>query len=223
MAEQQSAQFEVGDERLIGLLEEQPAHQGDVRFEGSIGLHGIHHRQAVALGGGEVVRAERRGDMDEAAAVIRRDVVPSDHVVGVRHIDQVERGDVRQAFQFVAGEFSKDLIRSVGEHGGRQIRGQQQGLVVGADHLVGRPWLGRDGHVGHQRPRRRGPHQQGQAREPVGQFAVGHREPHIHRRVDDVLVALGDLMIGQAGSAPWAVRADPVILAQQALVEDLLQ
>ena len=37
-------------------------------------------------------------------------------------------------------------------------------FALGADHLVGRPWLGCDGHVGHQRPRGRGPHQQGQAR-----------------------------------------------------------
>ena len=37
--------------------------------------------------------------------------------------------------------------------------------------------------------------------------AAGDREPDVHRRVDDRLVALRDLVVGQAGPAARAVRA----------------
>ena len=51
----------------------------------------------------------------------------------------------------------------------------------------------------------------------------GEREADVDRGVDDGLVALGQLVVGQAGAAARAPRGDPVVLDQQALVEDLLQ
>ena len=47
------------------------------------------------------------------------------------------------------------------------------------------------------------------------------REAHVDRRVDDVLVALRDLVVGQAGAAPPAVRSDAEVAYEQALGVDL--
>ena len=55
------------------------------------------------------------------------------------------------------------------------------------------------------------------------QRAGGQREADVDRRVDDRLVALRQLVVGQAGAAARAVRRDAVVLDQQALVEDLLE
>ena len=80
--------------------------------------------------------------------------------------------------------------------------------------------MGGDRGVGDQRPRCRRPHQQGRL---AGQRAGGQREPDVDAGVGDVLVALGELMVGQRGAAAGAVRGDPVVLDQQALGVDLLQ
>ncbi len=57
----------------------------------------------------------------------------------------------------------------------------------------------------------------------LGQRAAGEREPDVDGRVDDGLVPLGQLVVGQAGAAARAVRRDPVVLDEQAAVEDLLE
>ena len=92
-------------------------------------------------------------------------------------------------------------------------------VAVGGDH-VGDVGVGGDGRVGHQRPRGRRPHQQ---RGLAGERAGGQREADVDRRVDDRLVALRQLVVGQAGAAARAPGGDAVVLDQQALVEDLLE
>ena len=82
--------------------------------------------------------------------------------------------------------------------------------------------LGVGGHrgVGHQRPGRRRPDQEcGLARERTR----GEREAYVDRRVDDRLVALGQLVVGQAGAAAGAVGRDAMVLDEQSLVPDLLE
>ncbi len=73
--------------------------------------------------------------------------------------------------------------------------------------------------VRHQRPRGGRPDQQAYPR--LGERPGGHREADVHRRVDHVLVPLGDLVVGQRCLVTWAVRGDPVILDEQPPVEDL--
>ncbi len=73
-----------------------------------------------------------------------------------------------------------------------------------------------DGGVGDQGPRRRRPDEQ-----VVG--PAHGREAHVDARVDDVGVAHRDLVVGEGGLAARAVRRDPVVLHQQALVPDRLQ
>ena len=48
-------------------------------------------------------------------------------------------------------------------------------------------------------------------------------ELHVHGRIGDVLVALGDLVVSQSRPAARTVRRDAVVLDEQALVEDLLE
>ena len=85
--------------------------------------------------------------------------------------------------------------------------------------------MGRDQRVGDQRPGRGRPDEQvGPGRSgSAGVRAGGEREPHVDRGVGDGLVALGELVVGQAGAAAGAVRRDPVVLDQQAPLVDLLQ
>jgi len=71
--------------------------------------------------------------------------------------------------------------------------------------------------VRHERPGHRGPCEQ---RDPG---LVEQREADERARIDDVAVALGDLVRGQRGAATGAVGDDPVALDQQALVEDRLE
>ncbi len=78
--------------------------------------------------------------------------------------------------------------------------------------------MDRDGGVGHQGPRRGRPHQQ--RRTELGERPAGHREADVDAGVDDVGVALRDLVVGQRGAAPRAVGRHAVVLDEQALVGD---
>ena len=78
----------------------------------------------------------------------------------------------------------------------------------------------RDGGVRDEGPRGGRPHQQLGA---TGQWARGHREADEDRRVAVVLVALGQLVVGQGRATPRAVRCDAVVLAEQTLVPDPLE
>ena len=65
----------------------------------------------------------------------------------------------------------------------------------------GTPDSGAD--VGHERPRRRRPHEQVGPGDRVG--SVGDREAHVHRGVDHVAVPLRHLVRGERGAAAGAV------------------
>lgn len=90
VTEQQPALLEVLDQRLVGLLEEDAADQRDLGREGAVREDRVDHRQAVLAAGREVVRAEGRGLVDDAGAVLGGDVVGVEDVVRVLDLDQVE-------------------------------------------------------------------------------------------------------------------------------------
>ena len=223
LAEQQAAGGQVLDQGLVGGLEELAADQPDLGVERPVGTDRVHHRQPVGPAAEHVVLAERGRLVHQAGAVLGGDVVGQDHVVGAafggREVDQLEGTLVAPALHLGAGEGlpQRPLLA---EHLLGQRLGHHQRVLTLARHHVGDLGVGGDGGVGDQRPGRGGPDQQvGRAREG----ARGEREPDVDRRVDDVLVALGELVVGQGGAAARAVRRDAVVLDQQPLVVDLLQ
>lgn len=158
--------------------------------------------------------------MDDAGAVLGGDVVGVQHVVRVLDLDQVERPGVRPALHLGAGERLPGGLPALAERLAHQRLGDDQALGAVGGHHIGDVRVHGGGGVGHQGPRGGRPDQQrGLARERAG----GQREADEHRGVDHGLVALRELVVGQAGAAARAPRGDPVVLHQQALVEDLLQ
>ncbi len=220
VAEEQPAGVEVLDQVGVGVLEELPADQGDRALEVPVGAHRGDHGQPVGLADLHVVLAEGGGLVHQAGAVLGGDVVAENDVVRLgREVDELERALVAPALEVGPAQgrldgpaLAEDLLE--------QRLGDDQGLLpVGGDHVVD-AGVHRDGGVRHQRPGRRRPHQQARL---AGVLARGQREPHVDRRVGHRLVALRQLVVGEPGPAARAVRRDPVVLDQQALVVDLLQ
>jgi hypothetical protein len=118
-----------------------------------------------------------------------------------------------------AGEPLQLLVLT--EDSGRQRLRHDQHLGGGPRDDVGDGRVHGHRRVGDQGPGRRGPDEKGGAQGL--QRAAGDREPDVDARVDDGLVALRDLVVGQPGAAARAVRRHPMVLHQQALVVDLLQ
>ena len=220
-AEQDPTRLQVGDQGRIGRFEKHPADLRDVVLEMPVGTDGVHERQAVAAAGDHVLLAKGRGLVHQAGAVGGGDVVSQEHVVGgLVELDQLEGPLVSPALQLGA---PKHLAPRplVAQHLVEQRLSDHEGALLGmtADDVVDVGVDG-DGGVGDQRPGCGGPHQQvGFA----GERPRGDGEPDVDRRVGDVLVALRQLMVGQGGAAARAVGRDPVVLLQEALVEDLLQ
>ena len=162
--------------------------------------------------------------MHQPRAAVGRDVVGQPDVVRPGDVDEVEGPGVRRVLQGRAGEALEHLHLLTGaavpEHVQQRL-GHDQHLVAGPGRHVGDRRV--DGHrgVGHQRPGGRRPDQQRGAERLQRPGRDG--EADVHRRVDDVLVALRHLVVGQGRAAARAVRGDPVVLDQQALVGDLLE
>ena len=55
---EQAASAQVIDQHVVGLLEEHPADEGEVCFEGAVGTHRVDDREAVGAAGDQVVGAE---------------------------------------------------------------------------------------------------------------------------------------------------------------------
>ena len=223
VAQQQPARLQVAHEVGVGVLEELAAHQGDVVGERAVAAHRVDHRQAVGLADGQVVGTECRRLVHQPGAVLGGHVVGEHDDVCVGDVDQLEGTLVapplhlRPAEAFEHPGVLADRRRHQGLGDDRRT-----GQVVVLHQHVRHVGVHRDGGVGHQRPRRRRPHEQVGR---VGVRAGRQREPHVDRRVDDGLVPAGlaQLVVGQAGAAARAVRRDPVVLAEQTGLVDLLE
>lgn len=224
MLDEQSALLEVIDQPVIGLLEERAADQWHIGLEGAVGADRIDDGQAVGAAGGEVIGAEGRRLVHEAGAIVGRDVVGEDDVVRVGDVDQVEGALVAGALQIAPAQALEHLV-SLAQQTGGEVFGDDECLPVGsARHDIG--GIGPNSHrrIGHHGPRCRRPHEKGDTRVSVGERTAGqHGESHIDGGIDDGLVALGELVVGEPGAAAGAVRRDAVVLHEQALVEDLLE
>ena len=98
-AEQQAAGVEVGDQVGVGLLHQAVGEHPDGVGEAAVGPDRVGGVQPVVAGGGHVVLAEGRGDVDDPGAVPGRDERGVDHPVGA--LDVRERGLVLPAHQLV--------------------------------------------------------------------------------------------------------------------------
>ncbi len=225
VAEEQPALLQVGDQGGVGVLEELPADQRHVVLEVAVGLDRVDQRQAVAAAHREVVLAEGGGLVDQAGAVLGGDVVAEHDEVraaavgGRGELDQLERAGVLPALHVGALDALLDLP-ALAEGLLEQRLGDDEGLLAVAHQHVGHLGVDRDGGVGDQRPGRGRPDQQVG---PAGVRATGQGEPHVDARVDHRLVALRELVVGQAGAAAGAVRRDAVVLDQQPRLVDLLE
>lgn len=159
--------------------------------------------------------------MDQTRTVLRRHVLGVDDVVrGGREVDQGERALVRPALHLAAGERRAGQLPALAERLLDERPGDDELLLaVRRDDVLDLGVRG-DGRVGDQGPGGRRPDQEGRL---AGQRAGGEREADEDRGVDDRLVALGELVVGEAGAAARAPGGDAVVLDQQVLVEDLLQ
>lgn len=158
--------------------------------------------------------------MDQSGAVVGGDVLGVDHVVRVGDVHQLEGPLVGPALHLGAGEGLAGGLPAHAQRLRQQRLGDHQALVaVRGDH-IGDVRVRGDGGVGDQGPRGGRPDQQ---RGLAGKRSAGQREADEDRGVDDRLVALRQLVVGEAGAAARAPGRDPVVLHQQALVEDLLE
>ncbi len=160
--------------------------------------------------------------MHQARAVLGGDVVAEDDVVGGLaggELDEVEGPGVLPALHVRAVD-ALEHLPALTEGLAQQRLGDHERLGAVGGHDVGDLGVDGDRGVGHQRPRRRRPHQQ--ARAP-GQRTACQREPDVDAGVGDGLVALRQLVVRQPGAAARAVRRHPVVLDQQAGGVDLLQ
>ncbi|CAB4929514.1 unannotated protein [freshwater metagenome] len=161
--------------------------------------------------------------MHESGAVVDRDVVGKNDVVGIGNVDEIEGPLVGQALEFRPLE-AREFGEAVAEKRRGECRGDDDCLAVEGpnDRVVG-TGIYRDGRVRHEGPRRGGPHEERGRGEAIEEIPVGDRKPHVDGWVDDGLVSLCKLVIREAGTAAWAVGRDPVILDEEALVVDLLE
>ena len=157
--EQQTAGQEVGDQVLVGSLEELPANECDVGIEGAIGSDRVDHWQAVFAAYREVIGAECWCEVNQASAVFGCDVLPEGHEVRVGDINEIEWSGIWQTFEVSAGQVGTDCPGITkylfDESSGNDVEG-----ALELNDVVRRVGLGCYRCVGNQRPRRRCPDQQ---------------------------------------------------------------
>ncbi len=137
-----------------------------------------------------------------------------------REVDQGEGAFVGPAFHLGAGEGLAGRLPALAERLLQQRFGDDELLLAVRRDDVADLGVRGDRRVGDQRPGCGRPDQQ---RRLAGQRARRQGEADEDRGVDDRLVPLGQLVVGQAGAAAGAPGGDAVVLDQQVLGEDLLQ
>ena len=106
LAEQPAVAAEVVDDPLGGLVRVHAVQPAVVVVERAGVVDRRQHGQAVAHAELEVLGAAARRDVDDARALVERDVVPADHAMldVLLHGQVVEAGRVRPADELGAGE-----------------------------------------------------------------------------------------------------------------------
>ncbi len=235
-AQQQAACVEVLDQlaRQRRVLDEAPGVGlavaaaralvvGAVRLDGVVeSARVVAEEQLGGRGDTVVVLAERRREVHDAGSVLGRDeLVEEDRQ---RAGLAVARGEDRPLVAVVAlGELGAvealDDLGPLAEDGVDARLRQHVALVADAHARVARARRDGDGDVARQRPRRRRPDEQAVVARRATLAADGQLQ--VDARIDDVLVALRDLVRGERRLAARAVRADLVALVEQAAPLDL--
>ena len=189
-------------------------------------------RHPVSLAELEVVLAEGERGVDESRALLGADEVGQQHRVAewaeLLALDEIERGLVANALERGAREMRQHL-GILAEHPLDQRPGNDHRLLTKprADVLDLR--TGGNRGMTDQRPGGRRPDEQvvpGLDRvlgNLVGGRHVGDRQAHVDRWVDDVLIALRDLVRGERGAVAGAVGDHLVRLVETTAVPDLAQ
>ncbi len=212
--EEQAAGVEVGDEVLVGLLEELAADEGQTLLEGAVGAHRVDDRQAVAAAGLEVVLTEGRGLVDQARTVVGGDVLGVDDEVGALQLDQVEGAAVGPALHVAAGEGPAGGLPALAEGLFEEGLGDDQVFLAVGGHDVGDVRVGGDRRVGDQGPGGGRPDEEGRL---AGERARGEGEADEDRGVDDGFVAWASSWSdrpvpqrGHQGATRWSWTSRPL-------------
>ncbi len=211
---------QAGDDIAVGLFHVPAGQPSGFEGEAPVGSNRIEGRQVLGSAEGPVVRAERRGDVDQPGSVVTGDKSAGDDPPTIRPVrdgDEVEGSLVSDADQLGSAKPpGRPSARTDPEDGLRSRLGHHHSV----DHQIGEIRV--DGHCGvrHQCPRRRGPHEEllGTIRpRPVDREAdVGAQILHI--AVD---VGLTELVARQGGPAAWAEGDNLHVLEHQPAVPQL--
>ncbi|KAL7468630.1 hypothetical protein ACHAXS_008852 [Conticribra weissflogii] len=245
--------FDDGDQGLVGFLDVDSGHFGNLRREHSVGIDGTGNflsfvNDVVGETDAVIVFSEGRCLMDDSGAGVVRDVVIAEDAEVVFAFrrgggigEVVEEGFVLLADQVRPDEglFDGVEFRSHGGfpflfvvHDGVELRKTRlcenvSFLRFDVEYLnVGHGGVDAQGEVGGKRPRGGGPrHETDLLR---GTFAgaavlVQHGKTDHHRRIPDILVVQARLEVAQGRPARRAEGHDLVPLVHQALLEQLLE
>ncbi len=218
------------DQALVRFFAELAGKIADLRRHGAVFADQLDKRQVIAAADTGVVFAKRRRDVHDAGAVgqghvtVCRDIKGLFAAVGDSLARIREQRFVSGALQVAAPHAPDDPVGSaqnlLDQTAGHVVadlaRAAVQILVEFSQHVL---LVGIDAQrdIGRQGPGGRRPGGQ------VGVRLAGDAETDENRRVDHILVALGDFMAGQGGPAARAVRDDLVPFVEQSLVPDLAQ
>ncbi|GBD17214.1 hypothetical protein HRbin26_02132 [bacterium HR26] len=212
-AVEQALLLQVARDRLRHLDDPHPGQPVEAVEVDAVLVQRRHHRQVELLAELVVLPPGTRCDMDDAGSLLRVHLVPGDHPV--RHAlhgrQLVERPAVGQADERAAGQLLQHLVVAAQRCPGRILR-QVVDMVTLAHLHVGELGVDRYRHVGRQRPGCRRPDEQRLVLAPL------EREADVEAQVRDLLVALADLHLREAGGAAGAPRhhvvavVDPPIL-----------
>ncbi len=198
--EEQAALLQPAGDRRGGVDDRRPR-QGPQAVEvASLGIHRGDDGQPVPAAEVEVLEAAARRDVNDAGALRGGHLLPRDHPMLHVPLDGqiVERPDVPQPHELGALDGApRRAERGVasGEAGGDVVDGVRERAFDVVELRVNR-----HRHVGRQRPRRRGPHE-----EPVV-GAVPEGQGDGHRLVGELGIGVQHLVLRDRGAAPRAPR-----------------
>ena len=95
LAPEQASGGEIADDRAVGVFEPEAAADGEALGKRAVGLDGVEHRDALARARQRVVGAEGGRGVDDARAVVGRDVVGAHdppEAVALRTLRRLWRG-----------------------------------------------------------------------------------------------------------------------------------
>ena len=203
------------------FFDERTREIGDGRLEAAALVHHVDDGQAVLLPDAVVVLAESGRDVHDARAVRQRNVPVADDVMrlfAVAALRVREQRLVLRIFIFLALFDGQSFIRPFPEQrGNERLRQNVMRAVLRLNLDVILVGVHAQRHVGRERPRR------GRPREEPAVFQALAPETDEDGGLLYVLIPLRDLVRGERGAAPRAVRNDLVPLVQKALFPDLFE